>query len=118
MIVQAELPFLAVHVNTAFLRLAGMDNSDVIGRPLSNILSLSIDTNEWVSAGGGKEAKPSHPRTAVSDKKNNENDCQEQKTLSSITKIMRKSKKADGLMIGLREIHAAQYSLIRAHPRD
>jgi hypothetical protein len=38
--------------------------------------------------------------------------------VSTLTKIMRKSKKADGPMIGLREIQAAQYSLIRAHPRD
>jgi len=37
---------------------------------------------------------------------------------STLPKIMRRFKKASGLMIGLREIQAAQYSLIRAHPRD
>lgn len=83
MIVQAESPFLAVHVNAAFSRLTGMHNSGIIGRPLSKILSL-IDTNEWRSA--GKEAKPSQLR--VSGEELNENDHQEQKALS-ITKIMR-----------------------------
>lgn len=49
MIVQAQSPFLAVHVNAAFSRLTGMHNSGIIGRPLSKILSL-IGTDDWSSS--------------------------------------------------------------------
>ena len=75
MVVQAEPPFLAVHVNAAFSRLTGMHNSGIISRPLSKILSL-IDTSEWGST--GKETKPALPSDSSG----------EQKALS-ITKIMK-----------------------------
>jgi hypothetical protein len=48
LIVQAGKPFLAVHVNAAFSRLTGMQNSGIIGRPLSKIFAL-IDYNKWES---------------------------------------------------------------------
>jgi hypothetical protein len=40
LIVQAEAPYCAVHVNAAFSRLTGIHNSSVIGTPVSKILSL------------------------------------------------------------------------------
>ena len=39
-VIEAKSPFLAVHVNAAFSRLTGVQNSTVIGRPLSTILTI------------------------------------------------------------------------------
>lgn len=46
LLVRAELPFLAVHVNAAFSVLTGIQNSYVIGKSVSKILALDEQAQE------------------------------------------------------------------------
>ena len=59
LVVQAESPYVAVHVNAAFSRLTGMHNSRIIGRPLSKILSL-IDSNQVDRSAASIRKKQQH----------------------------------------------------------
>lgn len=59
LIVQADPPYCAVHINAAFSRLTGIHNSSVIGTPISKILSLvsTYDNNAKINIQRKKEDK-------------------------------------------------------------
>jgi len=67
LIVQAEPPFLAVHINAAFSRLTGINNSTVIGMPVSKIVALTEQLqslpshHESIALSSMREPNEQHP---------------------------------------------------------
>jgi len=78
LIVQAEPPYHIVHINAAFSRLTGIQNSSIIGKPVSQILSLvsTYDNNAKImiqknrlantSIKGAQDQEPNHTKLTVS----------------------------------------------------
>jgi hypothetical protein len=59
LVVQADPPYCAVHINAAFSRLTGIHNNSVIGTPISKILSLvsTYDNNTKINTQREKDDK-------------------------------------------------------------
>lgn len=66
LIVQANPPYLVVHINAAFSRLTGIQNSTAIGKPLSKILIL-LSTHDQLTPSGAQEDGQSHQKDSEKD---------------------------------------------------